>query len=475
MGANSINTSSILSRMTKNGERLQNLSVAEMLFAIGIFLIPYDAFPVMPSTYRPISIIPLILSLLFLVAGVGGRRVRVLGKRQLIILAFYALVLVINAFRAMLGDLAVDGYIDTMLTLTVGVLAYFSFSGFLTWKISKTSLNDTIDWLFRSLSAAYIIPLCVGFVECLSLAGILPGGIKDALHGFFGGNQPNRLTLTSYEASWASIHLLIAAVSNFCLYVRGKRYFHIVFAALAAVLFVYSSSMQGVLIISCASALYAIWYSYKKRRLLIFIKWVVIIVALVSLVLVSFVLFFTIAGNDAYYATRLLNFTSVDRLIHTDGSSFVRLVFPFICLQMFVTNPLFGVGAGAFAEALPAFIVEDYSWAIQFGEVARYLNGTLTPSAVSLYTRVIGELGLIGAIPFFSFLISSLRCVGKVASCDIPRGYHAVFLCMVLLCSQLQFASFAYLPFWLAAGFLDAAGRSDSQRESRFNVVRTPQ
>ena len=233
--------------------------------------------------------------------------------------------------------------------------------------------------------------------------------------------------------------------------------------------------MQGVLIICCASALYAIWYSYKKRRLLVLIKWIVIIAALVSLVLGLFVLFFTITGNDAYYATRLLNFTSFDRLIHTDGSSFVRLVFPFICLQMFMTNPLFGVGAGEFAEALPAFITEDYSWAIQFGEVTRYLNGTLTPSAVSLYTRVIGELGLIGTIPFFAFLISSVRCVGKVASCDEPRGYHAVFLCTVLLCSQLQFASFAYLPFWLAAGLLDAAGRSDPQRENKSNDVRVPQ
>lgn len=49
-------------------ERIGDVTLAEALFVCGIMLLPYDAFPVFPSTYRPVAIIPLGLSLLLCLA-----------------------------------------------------------------------------------------------------------------------------------------------------------------------------------------------------------------------------------------------------------------------------------------------------------------------------------------------------------------------------------------------------------------------
>lgn len=444
-------------RADRTMRTLRRLDLADAFFVLGIFLLPYDAFPVMPSTYRPISIFPFAISLLFVISDVPGREIRIIDKRQLLVLAFFAMTICINAFRALCGDIQVDGFIDTALTLAIGVVVYFCISGYLKRRASREPLETTLNWLLHQLSAAYVIPLAIGCAEALSLGGLLPASVNSTLSGFFGGNQSSRLTLTSFEASWASIHLLIAALSNLFLYRRDKGVFHLGCFCIASLLFLYTNSMQGIMILACASVVFIFWYGYISGRILIILKWILLAALIFASILVAMRLYFVVSESNAYYATRLIYFTDIDHLIHTDGSSFVRLVFPIIGIQMLIANPAFGVGAGAFAQQLPFFIAEYYPWSLKFEEVAQYLSGSLVPSATCLYTRVLGECGVFGSIPFFAFLGSSLRCIGVVANRGGMHGVHMVYLVLVLICTQLQFASYAYLPFWLALALLDSA------------------
>lgn len=436
----------------------RKISLAEVFFATGILLLPYDAFPIMPSTYRPISLVPFFISLLFIISDDGIRQIKLIGRRQLLILGFFALTFCGNAFRVLAGNIQPENYIDTIVTLVIGLLAYFCFTSYLRWRATQESFATTLDRLLHLLSVAYILPLFVGCLEAASLNGLLPSSVNVALISFFGGNQSYRLTLTSFEASWASIHLIIAALCNLFLYRKDKSAFHFVCFCVATVLFFLTNSMQGVMVLGCATAAFILWYGYKKKRLLVIFRWMLIVVGVFVTFLFVLRLYFESSGAETYFATRLVNFTDLTRLIHIDGSSFVRLIFPLIGLQMFMMHPVFGTGAGTFAQQLPKYISEYYPWSVQFEEISRYLNGTLTPSAVCLYTRALGELGLLGSALFFAFVCSSFRCIGNVASRGGLQGLHVVYLIFVLICTPLQFASYAYLPFWLALALLDFAG-----------------
>lgn len=444
----------------------ENLDMAEVFFALGIFLLPYDAFPVMPSTYRPISIVPFFIALLFTLSAEGKSGIKLFGRRQFLVLGFFALTMCIGFFRALMGNIEFDGLFDTVITLGIGLFVYFCLSSFLKWKSSSESFETTIGWLFHLLSIAYIVPLLVGCLEALSLVGILPASVNATLIHFFGGNQAGRLTLTSFEASWASIHLAIAAFSNLFLYRKGRAAFHLVCFCTATVLFLFTNSMQGILVLGSSLLVYIFWYGKKRKRLAIVLKWLIVVAVGAVLLMSALRIYFNLSGSEAYYATRIINFTNINNLIHSDGSSFIRIVFPIIGMQMFLSSPVFGVGAGAFAQHLPVYISEFYPWSVRFDEIAWYINGSMTPSAVCLYTRALGELGIVGSVPFSAFLYSSLKCVNSLLLNGGAFALEAVFLVFFLVCSQLQFASFAFLPFWLALSLLDSADYLDACKDA---------
>lgn len=442
--------------------RMGDLELYEALFIIGLLLLPYDALHVLPSTYRPIAIVPLALSLLLCAVDNGFRSIR---KNQMLLLLFFGYVVVSSAAitLAIKGDSS--SFLDVVISLGMGVVLFFSFSSVLRVKYDTLDLKGMLDWLFIWLSRAYTVPILVGLLEALSLIGLLPSFVNSGLVSFFGGNQSSRLTLTSYEASWASYHLLLAAISYCYVYQLRRGAFSAIAFVLSSLLFLYTQSMQGFLILAVAAVLYVVWYSKQKGNLLTLLKWVLTIAAVALVVFLVLTFIYSSQDASSYYARRLLGFVDVEHLVRTDGSSFVRLVFPVIGMQMFIDNPLFGVGGGSFASALPQYILDYYPWSLTFGEIQKDIAGILVPSAVSVYTRVFAEGGFLGALFFYGFLSSVLKGLGALGKGE-GRLFIAAFAAIAMICTVLQFASYAFAPFWLAMGLLDSVVPSAFARGS---------
>jgi hypothetical protein len=404
----------------------------------------------MPSTYRPISIFPLLLSLLFLVLSRKAKLFGV-GQRKLLVFYFYGIL------SSMIISLSVNdnksAFFDFAVTLTIGVLVFFSASLFLKTKIKEIGFSETLSWLMDLIGKAYYLPLLVGLLESFSLLGFLPHDVDQFL-GLFGGFQSSRITITSVEASWASIHMLVAFCAYGYLFFKKRYKRHILAAMISLFLFLYTQSMQGVLVLFVSLIIFSIWYAVSRRSVLKLIKGAIGVAAIAVVIYLVLLAMFSDV-DKTYYTDRVLYFTSIDNLIRSDGSSFIRLCYPIIGLLMFRDYPVFGVGGGCFGQFLPEYIYENFPWSMEYAEVAHHVAGLTNPSAVSLFARVFAELGIFGVVLFFIFLVYVLKRIGKIRN-DSKHSLMFVLLAIIVLAMQLQFASFAYVSFWLVFGLLDA-------------------
>lgn len=428
-------------------------NVAELLLILGILLIPYDALRLMPSEYRPIAIFPLLIALIFVF---GRREVPLMSKSRMLLLLFTVVATFSTFLSTMQTSYSVSRVPSFVLTLAIGVFLFFAFSILFVLMLRKLGVTGFLDWFFMWLSRAYVLPIAVGVIEALSLLGLFPFSVGAGLSHFFGSNQEGRLTLTTYEASWASFHLLIAGFSFYYRFRLTRSLFHGGCFLVSLGLFLFSQSMQGFIVVAIAAILYIAWLSYKRNNLLTLVKWVSLTIFCAFLLVFFLKYIYMSQGQDTYYARRLLGFEGIESLIKSDGSSFVRIMFPVMGMQMFFDHPLAGIGGGMFASYMPEYIFAYYPWAVSFGEIAQELAGELVPSAVCLYTRIFAEQGIIGTLIFGACLVRVFHGFGSLGNVVDWRVRIAAFFLITLICMPFQFASYAFLPLWLSLGVLDA-------------------
>lgn len=434
-------------------QKFCDATVAELLLIIGIVFIPYDALRLMPSEYRPIAIFPLLIALFFVF---GRREVALMSKSRALLLLFAITATFSTCLLALQTNYGTSRVPSFVMTLSIGVSLFFAFSISFALMLRKLGLFGFLDWLFTWLSRAYVLPIAIGVIETLSLLGLIPSSVGASLSHFFGSDQEGRLTLTTYEASWASFHLLIAGFSFYYRYKLTSSLFHGGCFFVSLGLFLFSQSMQGFIVATIAAVVYVAWLSYKRNNLLTLIKWVSVTILGIVLLVVFLKDIYASKGQDTYYTRRLLGFEGVGSLIKSDGSSFVRIMFPVIGMQMFFDHFLLGIGGGMFASYLPEYIMANYPWAVSFGEIAQDLAGELVPSAVCLYTRIIAEQGVIGAFFFCIYSVNVFHGFNSLGDVAHWRVRITAFFLITLICMPFQFASYAFLPLWLSLGILDA-------------------
>lgn len=423
----------------------------ESLIIIAIFLMPYDALHVMPSTYRPVSVFPIVLALF---VGLMGKKIR-LGCSAYPFMAFYIYVVVSTVVRICLGvDGAFQG-LKTIVTLSLGIASYIVLYSFFRANRERFGFERTIDDIARVLSAAYVIPLLVGVLETLSLVGILPSSINEILRGVFGGFQDRRLTLTSYEASWASVHLLIAFCANAHIYSKLRARNNLVMAATAFLLMIYTKSLQGAMAFAVGFAVYLVWKAFHFKN----IKKLIIQMAVFSVAVFCIFKLLAILSKpgDAYYMRRIANFTSVGNMIRTDGSSFVRIVFPYLALLVWFDHPFFGVGGDAFPPLISTYIDKYFPWA--WGTFPHLNPAAELPG--SLYTCVPAEFGAIGLILFVGGILLAVKRLIQDGSRWLCSPFISLFV-LIILSNQLQQTSYAYFPLWVVLSMINACSSSES-------------
>lgn len=238
---------------------LRDIPLWRLMLLLTLFLLPYDAIPFIPSTYRPLSLVPFVVCALFSIPLFKSS----ISKPGFRYLAFTAYALVSSLVALGLGG--DRGQIeDFALTLVLGAIFFLVVAQCFKEIATGMTVDSYVLWFSRLMAAVYWVPLCVGVVETLSLYGVLPSSVNQTLVALFGGNQLTRLTLTTYEASWASIHLLFCIPLYAYCFARTKRKVYALSCAVAVFLLFATGSSQGFVTAAAGLAMSVFFHSLCK-------------------------------------------------------------------------------------------------------------------------------------------------------------------------------------------------------------------
>lgn len=430
----------------RKGRRFATAPLWRLFFLLMVFLLPYDAIPYIPSTYRPLALIPFVVCAIFSMPLFFKHSIAKSGFRYLLFAA-YALV---NSLVSLYSGGDLDLFVDFALTLSLGAVFFLVVSQCFKEIASGLDLDSYVLWFSRLVAAVYWVPLCIGILEVLSLYGLLPLSVNHVLVELLGGNQSTRLTLTTYEASWASMHLIFCMPLYAYCYARTKLKRYAVSFAVAAGLFVATGSAQGFITAAAGLAASVLLIAYARKDILEVVKKMLPILVTVLAIVFVFYLAVTLLPNAGYVVSRVANFSGVEDLLHKDSSVYIRLCLPLAGLLMFLGSPVFGVGGGSFSVYLPKMLYTYFPWGVSLSEPAQIMAGVASPSAVCLYTRIAGELGSIG-VALFAWAL--YPCVANLKLLHDRKYTPIIIFFALVICLMLQFQSFSYLPYWIALGF----------------------
>jgi len=294
-----------------------------------------------------------------------------------------------------------------------------------------------LRWIARSVAIGFVPPLAAGFVQ-LADALVVRSGFSGTMTGWFSEKvYRGRMQMLSGEPSWAAIHLLSGGLVMLYLYRRGFRNQLALFVA-AAVLTVLSFSAYAYVVLLASLLIYALIAGSHRGRVLLMLAGGVVVVAVVVPYLLEA---FRVSG----YFTDRFRF-DIARLFREDNSFFVRTVFPAIGMLEFARHPLFGVGGGFYYVEFADHLLARFSSGLKFKEV--YDLVFLQPEQATsrnLLSKLFAEEGLIGAVLFIGFLLSTLRSA---------RGLYAKFAFALGVSLVMNFDSYAFVNFWLLIGFV---------------------
>lgn len=347
------------------------ISIKRML-VLALILLPFESIPhIMPSIYRPIAAYPLcIMGAIYVFVKLREKKISKIDFNFLVF-GLYAIISGIMLSHINFDSLSAFG--NFLLTFIVGLLSFFGANyGFEKIRQSKETNEQYIYTVLSFLSEVYTFVMIIGIVELLCEIGILPFSIIEFIYTFSGGSQYNRVCLLSYEASWASIHIILMFILFYFKFIMDKKRKYILYIALSGIMFIYNMSGQGILTITAMAIMYLVltflFYHNKKT-----VKFSILVIALIiaGYGLIQIVLPHM---TSSYYVNRLKDFTSIYNMIRNDSSAFVRLAYPYIAFLVFINNPIFGIGAGNFCNVLGVYINKYYPWALtRYEEVYQHV------------------------------------------------------------------------------------------------------
>lgn len=436
-------------RMVNLWSPLYSLGAEYKLFILGLFLLPYDGVPILPFTYRPMAAIPICIAGILLLIKNRERGSRAFFRhRALVVFSLFAVG--ISVVQTLLADGEVGRFVRFLITGLLGVVIYLTLFELIRSCYRQFGFSETVNFIFRIIAIAYLPALVFGIVELCSIYGIIDPAINSDIMPYFGAWQPDRIYITSREASWASVHMLIAVCAYFHCLIVFRKPLYIPPLIIALFLFLMTKSMQGVLILVVGMILYIVWYcctcgSWKRASL-------VIVGSCVVALLGYFGMYAVMSMQPGYYyAQRFLSINSLHSvvdLIYQDSSSFTRLVSPVIGVTMMMDNLPFGIGGCMYAEYYPELIDACFPWAIQHPEVSAFYSGYAEASPFCLYTRLMAEFGFFGLFFVFALISGVWR---KLLNLSKMKGSATLSMfVLIMLAYPLQFDSYYNVPFLLA-------------------------
>lgn len=430
----------------------KNFNSYKTLLMLSLFLLPYDAMNVLPTTYAPVSLF--ILALIILLNMIDTKLKVVVYKTDILLLIFTLYAFLSSLITSMHNVGNYNFLLNQMLTYCIGVMSYMAFCIAFNKLSVLESVDTCIDMMMRIISKAYYIPFFVGIIEYAAIKGVLPYNIKTMLNSIFGGWQ-TRLCMTTSEASWVSMQMLISFAANYYLYKKKKNKKYIVLMLFSIFFFFIASSLQGIVTLLVALVIYIFLNQFRKNNAIFFLKDIFKIVLVGALGIFIFYKLLSLNPNT-YFSSRVLHFTSLKNALLTDSSVYVRVGYLILHLLMFIDNPIFGIGVGSFFVKFKEYTLKYFPQAGNLPEISMYLINNNANTETSIYFSIISELGIIGIILFGIFMKNTLD--------GLKNNYNNcsnefVFFIAVLLSLPIQFGSWAYIPFWMGLAILAVMGR----------------
>lgn len=421
------------------------------LMLMALILLPFEAIPhTMPSIYRPITAYPLcIIGAIYIVKSIREKKINKIDF-DFIIFGIYTVIagIMLSYFKFN----SFSAFLDFLLTFIMGLLSFFGANyGFQKIRMGEKNNEEYICVVLTFLSKIYTYVLLIGFVELLCQIGILPFSLLKLIYTFTGGRQYNRVCLLSSEAAYASNHLILMAILFYFMIKKSKKKKYVIYISLTALIFIYNMSGMGLINVIAMFIIYIIIsYLFVRNN-----KTIKFAIGLTLALLVGFQIIKVILPymQGSYYIDRLINFTSIDKLLRTEGSAFIRIAYPYLAIMIFLNNIVFGIGAGNFCNMLEGQLNKYYPWAIlQYDEVYSHVKLHVEQTGC-LYTRLLAETGIVGFVLFMRPMLKIIKKFKYI--CDKQYINVLIIIVTFIFSSILQVDSFVYEIFWVMLGFMN--------------------
>lgn len=410
-----------------------------LLLQLLIFFLPYDAIRFLPTLYRPLSLIPLILLVIILIPKFFQVAI---DKASACFIIFYILILFSSTAFVVFGMLNVELYFGDLITFTIGFLLFLS-SNITFRKIRLIKSKEEFKiWFAQSVAIAYYFPLFIAVLDCLSYFNILPIKLSEIIHLIFGGWQ-SRVSGVTSEASWLVIHLLFSGGFYLYLYFKIKKKIHLFCAVLSLIIVILSASLNGYIILIASSIICWVYFCRRRNRL---IFWISPFIAAVAIIILFIVL--STIDSDVYFIKRFQS-VSFDELYHNDISVFVRLTNPLVSVIMGLTQTPIGVGLGGYSQYYGYYIHNLFPWVLNVyngkNEVVETIaTNSATPK--SLFGNIISCGGWLSIIYFAGVFI----CYR-----NIRQNHDLIIPAVIVLFCTLQFDSLCFFIWIVVLSFFN--------------------
>lgn len=433
----------------------KQISIGAVFYIIGFMLLPYDGIiGSMPSYYKPISIYFFGIYTVYYLF----KHKYLLSKSDKWLIAFFCY----SVLSSLITNICYLGntktYLSFVFTLICGIIVFFSTKFFLLEQCGNSSTHAKISYFSKLLCIAYVFPLIFGVFEILYLKNVFSLNIIVALKRFFGCIRLDRLSLTTTEASWTTFHMILSAGAYFYQFKDNKKLRYLFGFLMSAFFLIISYSLAGFLCVAVGFLCFLLYWFFKKDACDIKIKLLTLFLLVVIFFIVAFVFLKILKSLDESYYNRVAKMIECllagdfSSLISVDSSTFMRIGIPIINFNVFFDYPIFGVGGGSFEYLALDYISKLYPQVIGYEEIVYYFSIGTINTPMCLYTRILSEFGICGSILFFG---AFFNCLKNIKFFRIKSNWFLLIWIFCVLSSALQFASFAFVPFWLICALLD--------------------
>lgn len=417
-----------------------------LFYIMGIFFIPFDSFPIFPleTSHRPITVFPLLIYIFFQIIY------RKIPKLALQLGLLYLILVFYTFFTGYLWHGSFRGLGKFAYTSTILYLLIFSSVCF--FQSYKTNNRNITKDLGKIIIITSIIPLIVGWIQLLSLFGILPMSVfDDVTHLFSYRVHFHRIQMTCGEPS-KSVRLIFL-LSFLSLPIAKKQYWYLIFMGNLLLMFFFSASSLGFMMIPAILFFQILLFpSFKLFKIFFGALLISILIGRIGWELLP--AYTTNRLENLFDLVLNLSYEEVVALASIDGSFFTRVFHPIIGFHMTIENWGVGVGGESYFYQFPSMINKYYNFATYMkGTTGTSLSGENMATPFSMYSKIASEFGILG----ISFFIGVNYRVYKKIKAHIKKFPDEKYYSWILSFSLALiafYASYIYFHYVLVIFFL---------------------